>query len=189
MTKELIQDHFFAPRNVGEVSGAAFNGRAGSLTCGAAIRISIKVDQSQTISEIRFKAAGCSVLVASASMLTEAVKGKTTADAAALAQQSDEIASELNLDSLEMLRCRALASEALLSAIASYSDSVRNDWEGDEALICTCFCVSERRIEAEIQRGQLCTVLEVMKACRAGAGCRSCWPLIEEMLACELSEK
>jgi len=53
----------------------------------------------------------------------------------------------------------------------------------DEALICTCFCVSERTIEREIQDNNLRTIAEVTRACNAGGGCRSCYPLIEEMLA------
>ncbi len=75
-----------------------------------------------------------------------------------------------------------LACEALVSAIRNYSDSARDEWEGDEALICTCFCVSERTIEREIQENGLRTIAEVTAACAAGGGCRSCYPLIEDIL-------
>jgi NifU-like protein len=126
---------------------------------------------------VKFKAAGCSLMVASASLLTEAVKGKSTAEAAELTRAP--------LQFLDGSRCGEPVAEALLSAITQYSDSIRHEWNGDEALICTCFCVSERTIEAEIRKGNISTVIEVTRACRAGAGCRSCWPLIEDILASE----
>jgi NifU-like protein len=88
-------------------------------------------------------------------------------------------------DDHKKLSCGDLAGEALLSAITAYSDATREEWNGDESLVCTCFCVSERTIETEIQKGHLSTVLEVTKACCAGGGCRSCWPLIEDLLAVE----
>jgi NifU-like protein len=184
MPSKLVQDHFFNPRNVGDLGNRGYCGRAGSLSCGAVVQVSISVDEAQTIREIKFKAAGCSVLVAAASLLTETVEGNTTGAVAALAQSTrqPELTYLLSEEGADRAHCASLASEALLSAITCYSDSVRHEWEGDEALICTCFCVSERTIETEIQRSGLSTVKEVIKGCRAGGGCRSCWPLIEDML-------
>ncbi len=173
MPSKLVQDHFFNPRNVGDLGNRGYCGRAGSLSCGAVVQVSISVDEAQAIREIKFKAAGCSVLVAAASLLTETVEGNTTGAVAALAQSTRQP---------ELTYLLSEEGADLLSAITRYSDSVRHEWEGDEALICTCFCVSERTIDSEIQRSGLSTVKEVIKACRAGGGCRSCWPLIEDML-------
>ena len=83
----------------------------------------------------------------------------------------------------EKAHCVALVCDAVLAAITSYSDSAREEWIGDEALICTCFCVSERTIESVIADGGLRTIAEVTKACNAGGGCRSCYSLIEDMLS------
>lgn len=182
---------FFNPRNVGDAAQPSFTGRSASFTCGAALRISLHVDESQRITEAKFKAAGCSVLVASASLLTDQVLGKTTGEAAAtvLAQRAESIADLLCGFEENRADCAALACRALLSAIAKYSDSVRDEWNGDEALICTCFGVSERTIEREIQINRLSTIAEVTRACNAGAGCRSCYPLIEDILDdCERSK-
>ena len=101
-------------------------------------------------------------------MLTEQVTGLTTAEAATLSTATS---------------CAALARNALLDAIREYSKAARDDWAGDEALICTCFFVSERTIEREIQTRGLTTVAEVTRACNAGAGCGSCHQLIQEILA------
>lgn len=140
------------------------------------MRFSIQVDESQAISEARFRAVGCDVLVASASLLTEQVTGKTTADATAIAPET--------LVGLipHHEHCPRLACDALLAAIREYSNAARDDWAGDEALICTCFFVSERTIEREIQTNGFTTVAEVTRACNAGGGCGSCHQLIQEIL-------
>ncbi|HKY44990.1 MAG TPA: iron-sulfur cluster assembly scaffold protein [Pyrinomonadaceae bacterium] len=170
-----VREHFFSPRNVGDADEPRFVGRSASLTCGAHVRFSIQVDEGHAISQARFRAAGCSDMVAAASVLTERVTGRTTAEAA-------EIAQHAALEGVDP-RCAALACDALLDAIRDFSNAARDDWAGDEALICTCFFVSERTVEREIQAHGLTTVAEVTKACNAGAGCGSCHQLIQEILA------
>jgi len=172
------REFYFNGKHVGEAEAPNFVGRAASLECGAVLRISIHVDERQRITDARFKAAGCSTLVASTVSLIEKVLGKTNAEAATIAQ-SVETMGDLESGRVD---CLAMAHEALLAAIRSYSDSARNEWEGDEALICTCFCVSERTIEREIENHRLQTIAEVTAACNAGGGCRSCYPLIEDIL-------
>jgi NAD(P)H-nitrite reductase large subunit len=70
----------------------------------------------------------------------------------------------------------------LHAALANYHNATREEWTGDEALICTCFCVSEKTIESAIQTRSLRTVEEVTLACHAGGGCHSCHPLITDIL-------
>jgi len=181
LNSATVAQLFLNPRNVGDAVQPNFTGRSASFICGAALRISLHVDEFQRITEAKFKAAGCSVLVASASLLTEQVIGKTTAEAAAVGQRPESI-RDLGGFGESSADCAALACTALLSAIAQYSDSVRDEWNGDEALICTCFGVSERTIEREIQTNRLSTIEEVTRSCNAGAGCRSCYPLIEDIL-------
>ncbi len=179
---EPAAELFLNPKNVGDVAEPSFVGRATSFTCGAALRISLHIDESQRITEAKFKAAGCSILVASASLLTDEVIGKTTGEAAALAQRP-EVLGAVACDAAEdRADCATLVCNALLSAIASYSGAVRDEWNGDEALVCTCFGVSERTIEREIQEKKLRTIAEVTRECNAGAGCRSCYPLIEDIM-------
>ena len=168
MTDGLTTDHFFNPRNVGDADEPCFTGRAASLSCGAQLRFSIQVDEAQRLSQVKFRAAGCNVLIAAASILTEQVTGLTTAEAATMESEGTN--------------CVALARDALLDAIREYSNAARDDWAGDEALICTCFFVSERTIEREIQTRGLTTVAEVTRACNAGGGCGSCHQLIQEIL-------
>jgi NifU-like protein len=144
--------------------------------------VSLHVNESQIIEEAKFRAAGCSVLVAAASFLTSKITGETTAEAATLAQRSDVLNDQIGEVEPDREHCAALACEALLRAISDYSDSIRQEWTGDEALICTCFGVSERVIENQIRSGSLATIEDVTRACNAGAGCRSCYPLIQDIL-------
>jgi len=180
-TLNKLADHFLNPKNVGDAGDPSFTGRAGSFVCGAAARLSIQIDESHNISEAKFRAVGCEVLIASLSILTERILARSTADAVAIAQTPEALLAELQRDSNDR-HCVQLACDALLTAIRQYSDAARDEWNGDEALICTCFFVSEQTIEREIKEHCLTTVGEVTAACNAGGGCGSCQPLIVEML-------
>jgi NifU-like protein len=120
--------------------------------------------------------------VASASLLIEQILNKTTAEAASLSQEPTLLAAQLGVVPADRSECAPLACEALVAAIRNFSNSARDEWEGDEALICTCFCVSERTIEREIQTNGLQSIAEVTAVCSAGGGCRSCYPLIQDIL-------
>jgi NifU-like protein len=173
---------FFNPTQVGEAAEPNFVGRSASFDCGATFRISLHIDESQRITEAKFKASGCSVLVASASLVIDAIHGKTTAEAAAFGQDARSIMQRLGTIEVARKDCPGLACEALVAAIRKYSDAVRDEWEGDEALICTCFGVSEKVIEHEVRARSLVSIEDVTRACNAGAGCRSCYPLIQDIL-------
>ena len=181
MMSKLLADHFLNPRNVGDAGEPSFTGRAASFLCGASVCLSIQIDESHNISQAKFRAAGCEVLISSLSVLTERVWGKSTAEAANIGQTPDRLLAELKPGS-NNLHCARLACDALVAAIRSYSDAARSEWNGEEALICTCFFVSEQTIEREIRSKGLTTVREVTSACNAGGGCGSCQQLILEIL-------
>lgn len=175
-----VRDHFFKPRNVGELEHADATGEAGSISCGAIARFTLRVDESQIITDARFRAIGCSFMLGCASILTESVIGQTTAGAATFAQATEFLPP--GSWPLEKTSCAELCRDALLSAIQHYSDARREEWIGDDALICSCFGVSEGTIERAIEAKNLTTIAEVTTACNAGAGCRSCYSLIQDIL-------
>ena len=177
VSSPVIKRHFLNPRNVGAIDTPDGLGESASLVCGALVRITLRIDAEKNVTDAKFKAVGCQLLVASASLLTEEIKGTSTAQAAQIAQS--ESANS----------CAALCHDALLSAITLYSDAMREEWIGEEALICTCFGVPESAIEKEIDSASLHTIEEVTEACKAGAGCRSCYPLIQEILDVHWREK
>lgn len=181
---DRINEHFLAPQNAGDITEADASAETGSFTCGAVLRLSLKIDkETQRIADAKFKAAGCGYLVASVSVMTEIIKGLTTGEAAKVSSLLQETLIEyFGTPPREKSQCAMLACEALREAVARYSQRVRDEWTGEEALICTCFGVSEKRIEHEIDEKNLRTVREVTRACNAGGGCGSCHPLIEEIL-------
>lgn len=179
-----INEHFLSPQNVGDVSEGDASAEAGSFTCGAVLRLSLRLDEeTRKVAEAKFKAAGCGYLIAAASVITEIVKGLTTAEAATASTLLRETLVEyFGHPPREKEHCALVVCDALRDAVARYSQRVRDEWTGEEALICTCFGVSERRIEQVIGEQNLRTVRDVTRACNAGAGCRSCHPLIEDIL-------
>lgn len=178
---ERINEHFLHPRNVGEVTEADAVGEAGSLICGAILRLTLKIDvEGQRIEEARFKAVGCGYLIACASVLTETIRELAISRAATLSENA--ITDWFGELPSERKHCVALCREALHATLANYHDATRAEWAGDEALICTCFAVSEKTIEQVIEARSLRTVKEVTRACHAGGGCQSCHPLIVDIL-------
>jgi len=189
--QDLINEHFLNPQNVGAIERPDGSGKAASFTCGGLVRIALRVGADRKIHDAKFKAIGCHVLVASASLLTQEIRGKTTAEAAQMAQYRRSYSGfALNAyqPSARPAECRALCYDALLSAISEYSDSIREDWVGDDALICTCFGVTEREIEQQISCQSLKTIDDVTRSSNAGAGCGSCSSLIQDILDCHLRE-
>jgi len=178
----LITDHFLHPRNVGDLNDAEdASGEACSLRCGAVVRLSLQIDkESQKIARVKFKAAGCRYLIAAASVTTELLTNMSLNEATALSAEA--IATCFADLPEEKMRCAALCCEALAASLAGYYHAAREEWSGEEALICVCFGVAEKRIEAIIRAQELRTIEAVTSACNAGAGCRSCHPLIEDIL-------
>jgi len=178
---DRINEHFLNPRNVGEAQEANAIGEAGSLTCGAILRLSLKIDAGQQrITDAKFKTVGCGVLIASASVLTETIQEMAISRAATLGESAiTDWFEDLPPDKKH---CPALCREALHAALTNYHNAKREEWAGDEALICTCFCVSEKTIEQVIEARSLHTVEQVTRACHAGGGCQSCHPLITDIL-------
>jgi NifU-like protein len=181
-----VRDYFFNPRHVGEVEGADATGDTGSLTCGAVLRLSLKIDAaSRRVTEAKFKATGCGFLIASASALSEMLDGLTVGEAGRLSEGAlAEAAIVEHLQDVppDRLHCVRLCRDALAAAINHYRQTTLEEWAGEEALICTCFGISEKRIEHEIHTRSLRTIKGVTKACNAGGGCHSCHPLIEDIL-------
>jgi NifU-like protein len=176
-----INEHFLNPRNIGEVEDADAVGEKGSFTCGALLRLSLRIDaRTQKITDAKFKATGCGFLIANASVLTETVKDLGVGRAARLSES--EIADWFGGLPDNRTLCARLCREALHAALANYHAATREEWTGEEALICTCFCVSEKSIESAIKTRSLRSVEQVTRACNAGGGCGSCRPLIEEIL-------
>lgn len=116
-----IVEHFMNPRNVGEIPNADGVGTVGHPSCGDIVRIYIKVEsqnENKIIKEVRFKTFGCTTAIATSSIATELIKGKTIQEA--LSIKNEDVAKALGgLPSIKM-HCSVLAGDALKAAIADY---------------------------------------------------------------------
>jgi nitrogen fixation NifU-like protein len=119
MYTEKVKDHFFHPRNVGEIKDANGFGKVGNPKCGDVMAIYIKVKDNRII-DIKFKTFGCIAAIATSSILTEMVKGKTLEEALKITR--DDVADELGgLPAIKM-HCSNLAADALYEAIKDLRD-------------------------------------------------------------------
>ncbi len=117
MYSKKVMDHFHHPRNVGEIKDADGVGKVGNPVCGDVMTIYITVDDNK-ISDIKFKTFGCAAAIATSSMVTELVKGKSISEA--LAVTKGDVADELDgLPPIKM-HCSNLATDALQKAIKDY---------------------------------------------------------------------
>lgn len=118
MYSEKVMDHFSNPRNVGEIEDANAVGEVGNAVCGDIMKIYMKIEDN-IIKEVKFKTFGCGAAIATSSMATEMVKGKTVDEALELTNKAVMEA----LDGLppEKVHCSVLAEQAIQSALEDYS--------------------------------------------------------------------
>ena len=117
MYTDLVMDHFSNPRNVGEVDDPDGIGEVGNPVCGDVMRITVKVADDR-IADIKFKTFGCGAAVATSSMVTELVMGKTLKEAAEVSNRS--VAEALGGLPPQKMHCSNLAADALRLALEDY---------------------------------------------------------------------
>jgi len=175
---DKVKEHFLNPRNVGEVEDANGTGEVGSLACGDALKLTIKVDENNVITDAKFKTFGCASAIASSSALTELVKGMPLDEAAKITNQ--DIAEFLGGLPKEKMHCSVMGREALEAAIADFRGVKLPMAEGE--VVCECFGVTDLEIQRAIRESNLQTVEEITNFTKAGGGCGKCSDRLEEIL-------
>lgn len=120
MYTEKVMDHFEHPRNVGEIENPSGLGTVGNAKCGDIMRIYLDIDENQIIQDVKFKTFGCGAAIATSSMATEMVKGKTVKEAM-------EVTNKAVMEALDGLppvkvHCSLLAEEAIHAALWDYAE-------------------------------------------------------------------
>ncbi len=180
---EKVFDHFKNPRNVGEIENPDAVGEVGSVICGDALKLTLKIDKpTEKITDARFKTFGCASAIASSSALTEMVKGLTLTEAAKITNK--QIADFLGGLPGEKMHCSVMGMEALEAAINNYrGGKAEKIMIGvGERVVCKCFNVTESVILKAIKLNKLHTVEEVTNFTKAGGGCGQCKGELEKIL-------
>jgi len=189
---DKVMDHFKNPRNVGEIKDADGIGQVGSLICGDALRLTIKVNkETQVIEDVKFKTFGCASAIASSSVLTEMAKGKTLDEALKITNR--DIANALGSLPEEKMHCSVMGMEALDAAVKSYRQGgkpVIFEQEPGTNIICKCFNVSEQTIIQAIHTNNLKTLEDITHFTKAGGACGQCkgeiQKILNKVLSCEI---
>ncbi len=186
---EKVMDHYRNPRNVGAIDNADAIGIAGSLTCGDQLKIYLKIENN-IVTDAKFQTFGCGSAVASSSILTEMIIGKTIDEVRKITNK--DIAEELGGLPPEKMHCSVMGYEALEDALKKYSedgyvdlDEILDEHYGTnkkEKIICTCFQITENMIWDAIKQNGLKTVEEVTNYTKAGGACGKCKAAIQDVI-------
>lgn len=184
---EKVMDHYRNPRNVGKIDDADAIGNAGSLTCGDQLKIYLKIKDG-VVTDAKFQTFGCGSAVASSSILTEMIIGKTVEEVRKITNK--DIADELGGLPPEKMHCSVMGYEALEDALKGYIDKDEidnaldeiNKTKTEEKIICTCFGVTENLIWDAIKQNGLKTVEEVTNYTKAGGACGKCKSAIQDII-------
>ena len=130
---EIVMDHFMNPRNVGTIDDASGVGEVGNAKCGDIMKIYLKIE-NDIIVDVKFETFGCGSAIASSSMATEMIKGKSIHDAMQLTNKA--VAEALDGLPAHKLHCSVLAEEAIKNALKDYYD--RNGIEYDKSIFPDC---------------------------------------------------
>ncbi len=177
---DKVKEYFLHPKNIGEIENPDAVGDVGSIVCGDALRLTLKIDKdTNKIVDAKFQTFGCASAIASSSALTELIKGKTLDEA--IQTSNKDIAEFLGGLPKEKMHCSVMGREALEAAIANYRGQPKVI-EEEGKLVCKCFDVTEEKIRKVAIENHLTTVDEITDYTKAGGGCGECRGEIETIL-------
>jgi NifU-like protein len=182
-----VHEHFLRPHNAGPMEDANAIGEVGSLACGDALKLYLKINDEGIIEKASFETFGCASAIASSSVLTDMVKGMKAEDALKLTNK--EIAEALGGLPKEKMHCSVMGQEALEAAIRQWKGETPVPHAHEEGrLVCKCFGITDAQIIRAIRENGLKTVEEITNYTKAGGACGDCQDQIAEILAAELKQ-
>lgn len=173
-----VKAHFLNPKNVGELKDANAIGETGSLNCGDALKLFLKINEDERVIDASFMTFGCASAVASSSALTEIIKGMTLDEAAKIT--NDDISDYLGGLPKEKMHCSVMGQAALKKAIADFRGIQILEKPGE--MVCECFDVTDLEIIDAVKANKLKTTEDITHYLKAGGGCGKCLKKIEDVI-------
>lgn len=183
---DKVKELYTKPKNVGVIENADGVGEVGSIVCGDALTLYLKIEDN-IIRDAKFRTFGCGSAIASSSALTEMIIGKTVDEAEKISNR--DIVEYLGGLPEQKMHCSVMGREALDAALADWRGEKieeKEDLEGE--IVCQCFGVTDRLIRKVIRENNLRTVDDITNYTKAGGACGSCLHKIEDILMEEIKQ-
>ena len=173
---DTVKEHYKNPKNVGSIEDADAIGEAGALACGDALKLYLKIKDG-IVTDAKFQTFGCGSAVASSSILTEMIIGKTLDEVKKITNK--DIADKLGGLPPEKMHCSVMGHEALEDALKNYEGTEGDTDEPNKAkskdkIICNCFSITEKTIKEAIEHQGAKTVDDIKELTYAGGACGRC---------------
>ena len=177
-----VHERFVSPANAAS-EDLGSRGIAASFVCGSFVELFVVIDGDE-IEETSFRTNGCGFMVAAADVVCEWLSGKQLGELHGLNDAELRVVLFDALGNLppDRVQCASVVFDALHQAMSNYRELRVAEYEGEKALICTCFGISEDTIVAVIAENKFSEVEDVAGHVRAGSGCGSCRMLIQELI-------
>lgn len=183
---DKVMELYRNPQNVGEIEDATVIGEAGSIACGDSLKIYLKLDENEIITDAKFQTFGCGSAVAASSALTTMLIGKHISEAEKITNK--DIAEFLGGLPPEKMHCSVMGREALDDALANYhGKAIEKD--PSERVVCKCFGTTEGTIRDTVKNNDITDVCGMTNYCKTGGACQKCQSDVEQIISDEIEKK
>jgi len=180
---DKVKKYFLNPKNTGEIEKPDASADVGNISCGDALHLTLRIDKkTNIILDAKFKTFGCGSAIASSSVLTELIIGKTIGEAKKITNR--DIIDKLGGLPKEKIHCSVMGQEALEKALAQYlGEEIPTEQTEDSGhIVCKCFGITDTKIRHMVTEHDLQTVEQVTNFCKAGGACTQCRDQIEDII-------
>lgn len=185
---DTVKEFYTAPGNAGIIKDADVIAEVGSIICGDALKLYLKINKDDIITEAKFQVFGCGSAIASSSALTELIVGKKIDDAAKIT--NGDIVARLGGLPNEKMHCSVMGKEAIDKAVSIWrGEPVAKDDDTEGTLVCQCFSVTDTLIRKVVRQNRLSEIDEVTNYTKAAGACGSCMFKIKDILDQELAAR
>jgi NifU-like protein len=162
---------------------ASSSGVSAAFECGGSARFWVSIQSAtKTLENVDYAANGCGFMIAAAEVIARVARGRKLTELHGTSGLEATVMEQIGPIPDERNHCLQVSAAAFRNALAEYRSRTAEEFQGEKALICTCFGITEETVLAVIEETDASDPSEVSAACNAGSGCGSCRMLIQEMI-------